>query len=152
MKKENICIIYGGKSAEHDVSKLTAQNVLNAIDKEKYLVDIIYITNDGLWKKKGNITATIESPKELTLTDVEPEDITLLLKQSSAGEAYDAVFPLLHGPNGEDGTIQGLFEVLDIPYVGNGVLAASSSMDKLVMKQLFEHRGLPQLPYISFTQ
>ena len=113
-------------------------------------MDIIYITNDGLWKKKGNITATIESPEELTLTDVEPEDITLLLKQSSAGEAYDAVFPLLHGPNGEDGTIQGLFEVLDIPYVGNGVLAASSSMDKLVMKQLFEHRGLPQLPYISF--
>ena len=55
----------------------------------------------------------------------------------------------MHGPNGEDGTIQGLFEVLDIPYVGNGV-AASSSMDKLVMKQLFEHRGLPQLPYISF--
>ena len=152
MKKENICIIYGGKSAEHDVSKLTAQNVLNAIDKEKYLVDIIYITNDGLWKKKGNITATIESPEELTLTDVEPEDITLLLKQSSAGEAYDAVFPLLHGPNGEDGTIQGLFEVLDIPYVGNGVLAASSSMDKLVMKQLFEHRGLPQLPYISFLR
>ena len=56
----------------------------------------------------------------------------------------------MHGPNGEDGTIKGLFEVLDIPYVGNGVLAASSSMDKLVMKQLFEHRGLPQLPYISF--
>ena len=78
--------------------------------------------------------------------------LLLLLKQSSAGEAYDAVFPLLHGPNGEDGTIQGLFEVLDIPYVGNGVLAASSSMDKLVMKQLFEHRGLPQLPYISFLR
>lgn len=52
MVKENICIVYGGKSAEHDVSKLTAQNVLNAIDKERYLVDIIYITNDGLWKKK----------------------------------------------------------------------------------------------------
>lgn len=152
MEKENICIIYGGKSAEHDVSKLTAQNVLNAMDKEKYLVDIIYITNDGLWKKKDNITENINDPEELSLNEIEVGDISQLLSQSSDGKPYVAVFPLLHGPNGEDGTIQGLFEVLDIPYVGNGVLSASSSMDKLVMKQLFEHRGLPQLPYISFLR
>lgn len=86
------------------------------------------------------------------MTDIEAGEITILLKESSNGKPYDAIFPLLHGPNGEDGTIQGLFEVLDLPYVGNGVLAASSSMDKLVMKQLFEHRGLPQLPYISFLR
>ena len=86
------------------------------------------------------------------MTDIEAGEITILLKESSDGKPYDAIFPLLHGPNGEDGTIQGLFEVLDLPYVGNGVLAASSSMDKLVMKQLFEHRGLPQLPYISFLR
>ena len=151
MVKENICIVYGGKSAEHDVSKLTAQNVLNAIDKERYLVDIIYITNDGLWKKK-NITEEIKEIESLNMTDIEAGEITILLKESSNGKPYDAIFPLLHGPNGEDGTIQGLFEVLDLPYVGNGVLAASSSMDKLVMKQLFEHRGLPQLPYISFLR
>ncbi|WRN52495.1 hypothetical protein UM764_12805 [Staphylococcus aureus] len=66
-------------------------------------------------------------------------EISQLLKESNSGQPYDAVFPLLHGPNGEDGTIQGLFEVLDVPYVGNGVLSAASSMDKLVMKQLFEH-------------
>ena len=82
----------------------------------------------------------------------EPGDISQLLTSNADGESYSAVFPLLHGPNGEDGTIQGLFEVLDIPYVGNGVLAASSSMDKLVMKQLFAHRGLPQLPYVSFLR
>ena len=152
MVKENICIVYGGKSAEHDVSKLTAQNVLNAIDKERYLVDIIYITNDGLWKKKENITEEIKEIESLNMTDIEAGEITILLKESSNGKPYDAIFPLLHGPNGEDGTIQGLFEVLDLPYVGNGVLAASSSMDKLVMKQLFEHRGLPQLPYISFLR
>ena len=76
----------------------------------------------------------------LNMTDIEAGEITILLKESSNGKPYDAIFPLLHGPNGEDGTIQGLFEVLDLPYVGNGVLAASSSMDKLVMKQLFEHR------------
>ena len=150
MAKENVCIVYGGKSAEHDVSILTAQNVLNAIDKEKYQVDIIYITNDGDWKKKENIVDPIDDIDALRLADVPAGEISKLLNEGSLGTAYSAVFPLLHGPNGEDGTIQGLFEVLDIPYVGNGVLAASSSMDKLVMKQLFAHRGLTQLPYVSF--
>lgn len=152
MAKENVCIVYGGKSAEHDVSILTAQNVLNAIDKDQYQVDIIYITNDGDWKKKENIVDTINNIDTLRLTDVAAGEISQLLSVGSTGDRYSAVFPLLHGPNGEDGTIQGLFEVLDLPYVGNGVLAASSSMDKLVMKQLFEHRGLPQLPYVSFLR
>lgn len=152
MAKENICIIYGGKSAEHDVSILTAQNVLNAIDKDKYQVDIIYITNDGAWKKKDNIVDSVEDTETLRLEDVKEGEISSLLTNSSSGQPYSAVFPLLHGPNGEDGTIQGLFEVLDLPYVGNGVLAASSTMDKLVMKQLFAHRGLPQLPYVSFLR
>ena len=152
MAKENVCIVYGGKSAEHDVSILTAQNVLNAIDKEKYQVDIIYITNDGDWKKKENIVDPIDDIDALRLADVPAGEISKLLNEGSLGTAYSAVFQLLHGPNGEDGTIQGLFEVLDIPYVGNGVLAASSSMDKLVMKQLFAHRGLPQLPYVSFLR
>lgn len=152
MAKEKVCIVYGGKSAEHDVSILTAQNVLNAIDKEKYQVDIIYITNDGDWKKKENIVDPIDDIDTLRLAEVPAGEISKLLNEGSLGTAYSAVFPLLHGPNGEDGTIQGLFEVLDIPYVGNGVLAASSSMDKLVMKQLFAHRGLPQLPYVSFLR
>ena len=152
MSKEALCIIYGGKSAEHDVSILTAQNVLNAIDKEHYHVDIIYITNDGVWRKKENISEQINDIRLLHLDQSYEGEISTLLTQSSQGRRYDAVFPLLHGPNGEDGTIQGLFEVLDIPYVGNGVLAASSSMDKLVMKQLFAQRGLPQLPYVSFLR
>ncbi|RIP32935.1 D-alanine--D-alanine ligase [Staphylococcus gallinarum] len=152
MAKENVCIVYGGKSAEHDVSILTAQNVLNAIDKEQYQVDIIYITNEGDWKKKENIVDSITDIDTLRLSDISAGEISQLLGVGSLGEKYSAVFPLLHGPNGEDGTIQGLFEVLDLPYVGNGVLAASSSMDKLVMKQLFEHRGLPQLPYVSFLR
>ena len=152
MAKENVCIVYGGKSAEHDVSILTAQNVLNAIDKDQYQIDIIYITNEGDWKKKENIVDTINEIDTLRLTDVAAGEMSQLLSIGSTGNAYSAVFPVLHGPNGEDGTIQGLFEVLDIPYVGNGVLAASSSMDKLVMKQLFAHRGLPQLPYVSFLR
>lgn len=152
MAKEHICIIYGGKSAEHDVSLLTAQSVINAMDKDKYSIDTIYITNDGEWLKGPEISETIEDSERLRLSHVERLSISEMLNISSTGKAYDAVFPLLHGPNGEDGTIQGLFEVLDIPYVGNGVLAASSSMDKLVMKQLFATRGLPQLPYVSFLK
>ena len=99
---------FGGKSAEHEVSILTAQNVLNAIDKDKYHVDIIYITNDGDWRKQNNITAEIKSTDELHLENGEALEISQLLKESSSGQPYDAVFPLLHGPNGEDGTIQGL--------------------------------------------
>lgn len=152
MSKEALCIIYGGKSAEHDVSILTAQNVLNAIDKEQYQIDIIYITNEGIWRKKDNITEVITDLNTLHLDASLEGEISSMLTCSSQGGRYDVVFPLLHGPNGEDGTIQGLFEVLDLPYVGNGVLAASSSMDKLVMKQLFAQRGLPQLPYVSFLR
>ena len=104
-------------------------------------------------EEKENITEEIKNTDELVLNDVEAGEISQLLSKGSTGRSYDAVFPLLHGPNGEDGNDSRiLFEVLDIPYVGNGVLAASSSMDKLVMKQLFEHRGLPQLPYISFLR
>ncbi|MEJ7550493.1 D-alanine--D-alanine ligase, partial [Staphylococcus hominis] len=90
----------------------TAQNVLNAINKDQYQIDIIYITNDGEWKKKENITDEIKSTDELVLNNVEAGEISQLLSKGSTGRSYDAVFPLLHGPNGEDGTIQGLFEVL----------------------------------------
>lgn len=148
MTKENICIIYGGKSAEHDVSILTAQSVINAMDKNKYAVDTIYITNDGEWRKGPSISEKITDSEVLRVTEKDDTPISTLLQSND----YTAIFPLLHGPNGEDGTIQGLFEVLDLPYVGNGVLAAASSMDKLVMKQLFANRGLPQLPYVSFVR
>lgn len=152
MSKQNICIVYGGKSAEHEVSILTAQSVINAMDKATYAVDTIYITNEGEWIKGPQITERIEDSETLRLSSTNEDSIMHLLTASTEGKSYDAIFPLLHGPNGEDGTIQGLFEVLDLPYVGNGVLAAASSMDKLVMKQLFANRGLPQLPYVSFLR
>lgn len=152
MSKQNICIVYGGKSAEHEVSILTAQSVINAMDKATYAVDTIYITNEGEWIKGPQITERIEDSETLRLSSANDDSIMHLLTATTDGQSYDAIFPLLHGPNGEDGTIQGLFEVLDLPYVGNGVLAAASSMDKLVMKQLFANRGLPQLPYVSFLR
>lgn len=86
MAKENVCIVYGGKSAEHDVSILTAQNVLNAIDKEQYQVDIIYITNDGDWKKKENIVDSITDIDTLRLSDISAGEISQLLGVGSSGE------------------------------------------------------------------
>src|SRR5699024_7440280 len=152
MAKENVCIVYGGKSAEHDVSILTAQNVLNAIDKDKYQVDIIYITNDGDWKKKENIVNPIDDIDTLRLTDVNAGEISHLLSTGSLGGAYSAIFPLLHGPNGEDGTIAGLFVVGVTRYVWNCVLAATRSLNELVMNPLFAHRGLRQLIYVIFLR
>lgn len=118
MTKEHICIIYGGKSAEHEVSLLTAQSVINAMDKDKYAIDTIYITNDGEWLKGPEISETIEDSERLRLTHAERLSISEMLNASTTGKAYDAVFPLLHGPNGEDGTIQGLFEVFGYPLCG----------------------------------
>ena len=90
---------FGGKSAEHEVSILTAQNVLNAIDEDKYHVDThLCFTNDGDWRKQNNIQLEIKSTDELHLENGEALEISQLLKESSSGQPYDAVFPLLHGP------------------------------------------------------
>ena len=148
MTKENICIVFGGKSAEHDVSILTAQNVLNAIDKERYQVDIIYITNDGEWKKKDNITQEIKNTDELVINDVETGEISQLLSKGSLGKSYDAVFPLLHGPNGEDGTIQGLLDCVGFSYIGNGLLSSAICMDKVTSNDIFEKNKLKQAKYL----
>lgn len=140
-----IALIYGGKSAEHDVSILSAFCILQAIYYNYYEVQTIYITKDGQWLR-GPLFK--EAPKEesalhLTLQNAQP------ISPSDVKEKDTIIFPVLHGPNGEDGTIQGLFEVLNMPYVGAGVLASSCAMDKIVAKQLFQQAGIPQLPSVS---
>ncbi|ERK58972.1 D-ala D-ala ligase protein [Gemella bergeri ATCC 700627] len=149
MKKENIGIIYGGKSAEHSVSLLTAKSIINAIDKEKYNIFPIFISLDGAWAKGKKITKQIENQKELIFSNFD-NDISGLLFEN--GHKFDLVFPVLHGPNGEDGTIQGLLEIMDIAYVGNNVLSSATGMDKVIMKQLFEAYNLQQLPYVHFIE
>ena len=124
MKK--LGIIYGGISTEHEVSIKSAKSVIENLDKEKYEIHPIYINQEGIWHKKTE----------------EIKNISQYL------QTLDIVFPVLHGKYGEDGTIQGMLEVLKIPYVGCKVLASSIGMDKVYTKVIFEKAGIPQAPYV----
>lgn len=155
--KIKLGLLYGGKSAEHQVSLQTALAVTKALDTEKFEVYPIYITEQGAWIKGERLQGEVESVNVLRMEDtgqkVSPFSLSRELAPSSAeADAVDVVFPLLHGPNGEDGTVQGLLELLNVPYVGNGVLASAAGMDKIVMKNIFAQEGLPQADYVSFIR
>lgn len=152
-----VFLIYGGKSAEHDVSILTAHSIVKEIYYEYYDVIPIYITRKGDWIQGETLYAPVEHSEFLRLAEnaeasmaTEEGNLSYGVKITPAAiQSEDAViFPVLHGPNGEDGTVQGLFEVLDMPYVGCGVLASAAGMDKITSKQLFQQAGLPQVPYV----
>lgn len=140
MKK--LFLIYGGKSHEHDISILTAFNISKSIDYSKYVVYPIFIDKSGIWYALQHLTKPLENQTEM----ISYENVVLptIVKQDDA-----IVFPVLHGPNGEDGTIQGLFEMLDVAYVGTGVLASACGMDKIIAKKIFAQAGIPQLPYVE---
>lgn len=154
--KKRIGLLYGGKSAEHEVSLSTARAVTQALNFSEYDVFPIYITQEGEWRKGKQLLAPIETIEQLqfenTANQSLPNNISSFLPSQSGEKSLDVIFPLLHGPNGEDGTVQGLLEVLNLPYVGNGVLASSAGMDKVVMKQLFTIAGLKQVPYVHFIR
>ena len=151
--KKRIGLLYGGKSAEHEVSLSTARAVTHAINFKKYEVYPIYITQEGEWRKGPALKGPAETEEQLQIHAESPKDndISKFLPAEEE-DKLDVVIPLLHGPNGEDGTVQGLLEVMNIPYAGNGVLASSAGMDKVVMKQLFEIAGLDQTPYVYFLR
>ncbi|NUK31838.1 D-alanine--D-alanine ligase [Parageobacillus sp. VR-IP] len=168
--KTRVGILYGGKSPEHNVSLSTAMAVMNAMDKNKFDVIPIYITTEGQWIKGERLTGTITEVKQLQFQSDAKAMIPVALNQvpvladdknqhpsemdanKESETAIDVIFPLLHGPNGEDGTVQGLLEILNVPYVGNGVLASAVGMDKVVMKNLFAQAGLRQAKYVAFTK
>ena len=151
--KKRLGLVYGGKSAEHEVSLSTARAVTQAVDFGRFEVVPVYITYDGEWRKGQSLERPVETIEELRLEgdgSSKPDSIHDFLNGESG--TLDVIFPLLHGTNGEDGTVQGLLEVMNIPYVGNGVLASSAGMDKVVMKQLFAQVGLNQVPYVHFIR
>lgn len=145
--KTKLCLLYGGKSAEHEVSLQTAKAVIHALDKNKFEISPIFISKEGHWIEGPPITGAVKDVEELQFAGSGLQIMPLGLDTG-----FDMVFPLLHGPNGEDGTVQGMLEVLDLPYVGNGVLASSAGMDKVVMKNVFAQAGLPQVGYVSFIR
>ncbi|MGM0846742.1 MAG: D-alanine--D-alanine ligase [Bacillota bacterium] len=154
--KTKICLLYGGKSAEHGVSLQTAKAVIGALDNDKYDIYPIYITEEGQWVKGPQLQGTVENVKELAFSEGEaiaPNALNTTLSASEGGEGtFDVILPLLHGPNGEDGTVQGMLELLNLPYVGNGVLASAAGMDKVIMKNLYAQAGIPQVNYVWYLK
>ncbi|AIE58739.1 D-alanine--D-alanine ligase [Bacillus methanolicus] len=156
--KTKIGLLYGGKSAEHKVSMQTAMAVIKALDLEKFDIYPIYITEEGQWIKGPQLTGPVENVKELEFKKEDPQANAPLAPSvfqadaSEKQEPLDVIFPLLHGPNGEDGTVQGLLELLNLPYVGNGVLASAAGMDKVIMKNIFAQAGLSQVNYVWFIR
>ncbi|MBN1311212.1 MAG: D-alanine--D-alanine ligase [Anaerolineae bacterium] len=153
-------IIFGGRSGEHEVSLRSARSVMDAIDTEKYEVLPVGITKEGRWIAGGDpmkaLTAGDEAtqpaallgePGDRTLKAIEPLQNTENISLKNIA-TLDVIFPVLHGPYGEDGTIQGLIELADVPYVGAGVVGSAVGMDKAVFKKVMAAEGIPVLPYI----
>ena len=148
-------MLFGGESAEHDVSCVTAAHVLRALDPSKYRISAIGISREGKWNLATQAMADLkrgpEHVGEKLSTDGEPTSISVVVGEAREGN-QTVVFPLLHGPLGEDGTIQGLLELANIAFVGSGVLGSAVSMDKAVAKQMLNANGIPQPKYISLRE
>ncbi|MER7413564.1 MULTISPECIES: D-alanine--D-alanine ligase family protein [Streptomyces] len=165
--KPRVAVVFGGRSSEHAISVVTAGAVLSAIDRDKYEVLPIGITADGRW------ALTADDPERMAIEDRKLPDVAELADSDTGGVLLpvtpgarevvhtepgqvpktlgevDVVFPVLHGPYGEDGTLQGLLELSGVPYVGAGVLSSAVGMDKEYMKRIFTSFGLPVGPYVT---
>ena len=158
--KIRVGVIFGGRSGEHEVSLRSAESVINALDKNKYEVIPIAITPKGKWLASSEATnllpsSVIETADQSVAIFGDPTKKGLARTSSDGAQIndqLDVIIPILHGTYGEDGTIQGLFEMADIPYVGCGVLASSCGMDKVFMKRLFFEAGLPIVEYVHFLR
>ncbi len=156
--KKNLCVIFGGESPEHDISQKSVTSVLNNLDKDKYNIYTLGITRDGKWLLYTGDRTLIESGEwendtvNLKTAFISPDStqhgIVVLDDGRSEVIHIDVIFPVLHGEYGEDGTVQGLFELSHIPYVGMGVLASANGMDKTYSKLVFQAAGIPQAAWV----
>ena len=168
-KKLRVGVVFGGRSGEHEISIRSATAVIEAIDQKKFDVVPIAITKEGKWlppaaassllpataqKRLSNEIVSQGSGDVAILGDPSHQGLTKLSTSNneSPSQQLDVVFPVLHGPYGEDGTLQGLLEMADIPYVGCGVVASACGMDKVAMKMLFAQVGLPLCRYVWFLR
>ena len=168
--QRKVLLLFGGQSSEHSVSCVTAAGVLRAIDTDRFTVIPVGVTQDGMWTLvapqqvltysfDGGVEPMVEpqgQPVRLMRSD-SPDAAARLVTDAQPGEmvkmltGIDVVFPLLHGPYGEDGTVQGLLELIGVPYVGSGVAASAVGMDKHLMKMAFNAAGLRVGPYQVVT-
>ena len=166
MKKIKVTVLFGGQSSEHEVSRISAQCVLENIDKERFDIRMVGITKTGEWLEyKGDISLIGSGEWEKVarqqlidkaglgsgLLNAPPSCVDLVSFKDAEDRniGVDVVFPVLHGPNGEDGSVQGLLQLADVPYVGCNILASAAGMDKEFSKLVFQNAGIPQASYIK---
>ncbi len=166
-EKLRVAVVFGGQSGEHEVSLVSAQGIMKAMDKEKYEIIPIGITKEGRWLTSGEPMKLLQAggpgtagqiadaqraearTRELVVRD--RRDLVPGTRETGFPQV-DVVFPVLHGPYGEDGTVQGLLELADIPYVGAGVLGSALGMDKIAMKAVFTSHGLPVVEHLALKR
>ena len=160
-KKLRVAVVFGGRSAEHEISLLSARFVVESLDRDRFEPILVGIDKSGRWllQEEALLLGAARDPRLVRLNQSMP-DVALAAHPGQGGEAslaitgrgaagVDVVFPVLHGPMGEDGCVQGLLELAGVPYVGAGVLGSSVGMDKDVMKRLLAASGVPVLPWVS---
>lgn len=148
--RKRVGVIFGGRSGEHEISIRSAKTVIEQADPEKYDILPIAITPEGVWLDAEKSLEFFQSGG--TRETKKHNELLFPVSRLLSPESLDVIFPVLHGTFGEDGTIQGLFEMADLPYVGCGVLASSTGMDKAFMKTLFRDAGLPICDYVWFLR
>jgi D-alanine-D-alanine ligase len=153
VSKLRVGVIYGGRSGEHEVSIVSASSIFKHLDPDRYEPVPIRIEKDGRWVLADRAPAVM-SAADVTSIGSAPTESGRTVEATAVIHAsvVDVIFPVLHGPYGEDGTVQGLLELANVPYVGAGVLGSAVGMDKDVMKTIFTARGLPILPHITVTR
>jgi D-alanine-D-alanine ligase len=150
----NLVVLYGGRSAEHDVSRVTAAHVLRAADPARYAITAVGISREGQWQLAESAMAALARGPDALPGELEIEGplTSPAVLDATPSDGPTVVLPLLHGPLGEDGTIQGLLELADTPYVGSGVLGSAVTMDKAMAKQVLAHHGIAQARWLSFHE
>lgn len=162
-KKIKLGVLFGGRSAEHEVSIQSARNIVEALDKEKYEVVLIGIDHAGRWYLNDASRFLLDAPNAMPAFEVKNDDAVALVPRGESRDlvrtsdnadlgSVDVVFPVLHGPYGEDGSVQGMLKLFDVPFVGGGVLGSAVGMDKDVMKRLLRDAGIAIGDYVTIPR
>src|SRR5438105_11337808 len=159
MSRLRIGVLFGGRSTEHEVSILSAQSIISAMDPQRFEPVPLYIDRNGRWLVGGSLKRLVgkDAPGKYVYLPPDPTQHSLVPAQDGVGQPplmppLDVIFPVFHGLNGEDGTIQGVLELANIPYVGAGVLGSALGLDKIYMKRAFAAAGLPIVDYLPITR
>lgn len=155
MAKLRVGVIFGGRSGEHEVSLMSAKSIISALNPEKYEVIPIGITKEGIWKfgRQAVAMLDIKGLPQLAIHESNfSADTFPLVPEPDSSKPVDVIFPVLHGPHGEDGTMQGFLELANVPYVGAGVLGSAVSMDKGLMRVVLAQAGLPLVNWVTIIR